>query len=234
MVHSPSGWCNFLTGDVGEKVHDPSEQLLGDQSIQGNDWRVRSNLLEDRSTFVLDEGVSSLWNENHVSVHVASSLVVLRVGEFPGEVRNEPERVQNPTDGVVDQTGIREGLVTTLVSQNPDTGTEKTLDDGVCGPSSESQAAVWQRWNISVGDVTNGEHGGDVLEHVPEGLSETTLVTVRWDSRQDILDGVVWSLKLVTVSVDGSQLLRQRGDITCSLGGFGGASARGGGYGSDL
>lgn len=224
VVHSPTGWRNLLTGDVGEKVHDPSKQLLGNQSVQGDDWGVGSNLLEDMCTSALDKHVPGLWNEHHISVHVASSLVVLRVGEFPGEVRNEPERVQNPTNGVIDQTRVGEGLVTTLVGQNPNTSTEKSLDDGVCGPSSESQVDVWQRRDVCVCNVTNGEHGGDVLENVPEGLGKTALITVCWNGRQDVLDGVVRSLKLVTVGVDGCQFLSQRGDISGSFGGFGGTS----------
>lgn len=225
MVHSPTSWCGLLTSDVGEKVHDPSKQLLSNQTVQGDNWRVRSNFLEDVSTSVLDENISSLRNEYHVSVHVASSLVVLRVRELPGEVRNEPERVQNPTNGVVNQTGVREGLVTTLVGQNPQTSTKKTLDNGVCGPSCESQVGVWQRRNVSVCNISNSEHGGHVLENVPERLSKTALIAVCWNGRQDVLDGVIRGLKLVTVGVDGGQFLSQRSDISSSFGCFGGSSS---------
>lgn len=222
VVHAPTGWGNLLTSDVSRDVHDPTEQLLGNQGPQGNDRRVRGNLLNDRGTSVLDELISGLRNENHISVHVASSLVVLRVRELPGEVWNEPERVQHPTNSVVDDSGVRESRVATLVGQNPDTSTEKTLDDGICGPSSESKCSVGQYWNVSVGNPSNGNHGSDVTENIVHGLESTTLVTLGRNDRQNVLNGVVWSLELVSVSVNCSQFLQERGDVTRTLGGFGG------------
>ena len=46
--------------------------------------------------------------------------------------------MEDPTDGVVESLGRREGLVTTLVGNNPKTSTEQTLEDGVESPEASS------------------------------------------------------------------------------------------------
>ncbi len=46
--------------------------------------------------------------------------------------------MKNPTDGVVEGLAGAETLVTALVSNNPNTGENHTLEDPVGGPSSET------------------------------------------------------------------------------------------------
>jgi hypothetical protein len=69
---------------------------------------------------LLDGGVaqlgSSSGNKDLVSGHVASSGVVLTVRDSPRVVRNKEDRVQDPSDKIVDALAGRVGLVTTLVT----------------------------------------------------------------------------------------------------------------------
>lgn len=44
----------------------------------------------------------------------------------------------DPANGIVENLGFRESLVTTLVRKNPESGSKKALDDGVEGPESKS------------------------------------------------------------------------------------------------
>jgi hypothetical protein len=86
---------------------------------------TRSNTLEDSLDtldllVLLDGGVaqlgSSSGNKDLVSGHVASSGVVLTVRDSPRVVRDKEDRVQDPSDKVVDALAGRVGLMTTLVT----------------------------------------------------------------------------------------------------------------------
>lgn len=61
---------------------------------------------------------SSSGNKDLVSGHVSSSGVVLTVRDSPRVVRNKEDRVQDPSNKVVDALAGRVGLVTTLVTAN--------------------------------------------------------------------------------------------------------------------
>lgn len=47
--------------------------------------------------------------------------------------------MEDPADNVVVQLGGGEGLVAALVSQDPETGAEETLHDGVQAPEDEAE-----------------------------------------------------------------------------------------------
>ena len=61
------------------------------------------------------------------------------VGDLP--------RVKDPADKVVDRLGLREGLVTTFMCDNPDAGTKKTGEERVECPDRELDECVkvWAR-----------------------------------------------------------------------------------------
>jgi len=61
---------------------------------------------------------SSSGNKDLVSGHVSSSGVVLTVRDSPRVVRNKEDRVQNPSNKVVDALAGRVGLMTTLVTDS--------------------------------------------------------------------------------------------------------------------
>lgn len=93
-----------VAGNVGGEVHQPTSELLGDGVDSGGDGSLLGELrkLVDHLSNSGCVDLTGLWHENHVAVHVASSLVVLAVGDLPGEVRDEESGVKNPANGVVD------------------------------------------------------------------------------------------------------------------------------------
>lgn len=147
---------------------------------------------------------ASLGDEDHVTGDVTGGLVVLSVGDLPREVRDEQSRVTDPTNGVVQLLRRREGLVTALVSQNPDTGTEETLENGVQPPQSKPQRVgrhVLGGHKV-LEDIEDGGEGDHIPDHIGQTSDGGALEAVSRDSITDLLDGVVGDLKLVAIGVD--------------------------------
>jgi len=117
--------------------------------------------------------------------------------------------VKDPTDSVVQCLGWGESLVTTLVGKNPDTGTEKTLENGVECPETSSEGHAWNvLWcDIVVEDVEGKSQAGNVSGDVEETSSGRTLKAVCRNGVSYLLDGVVWNLELVAVTIDQSSAL---------------------------
>jgi len=59
---------------------------------------------------------------------------------YPREVRNTQEAVHDETKSVVGSAVVEHGLVTALVSQNPDTDKDESLEDTVESPQGASQS----------------------------------------------------------------------------------------------
>lgn len=49
------------------------------------------------------------------------------MGVLPAEVRDQQERVEDPSDGIIDPALRGEGGVASFVSQDPNTGHDSTL-----------------------------------------------------------------------------------------------------------
>lgn len=132
-----------VAGDVGDKVQRPAEELLKDHMGSGSDGSLLHQLRElvDSMADSASVNLTSLGEEDHVALHVTGGLVVLAVRDLPREVGDEESRVENPANGVVKSLGGREGLVTTLVGNDPETGTEQALEDGVEGPETSSNGS---------------------------------------------------------------------------------------------
>lgn len=96
-----------VAGDVSHEVHGPSTELLADGVEQGVDGSLVSQLgdLVDRLADTGGVDLAGLGYEDHVALHVAGGLVVLAVGDLPGEVGNEEERVADPADSVIEHLG---------------------------------------------------------------------------------------------------------------------------------
>jgi hypothetical protein len=169
------GGVTKLSRSVPDQVQRPSKELvhhhveeLVDGSIlnslselglsesgNANINTAQSDALEDLLDtldllILLDGGVaqlgSSSGDKDLVSGHVSSGGVVLTVRDSPRVVRDKEDRVQDPSDKVVDALAGRVRLVTTLVTtsqsspqrnaheysrNDPETGTEETSDEGV-------------------------------------------------------------------------------------------------------
>lgn len=75
----------IVSGNVGQDVHGPSNQLLTDEMDQARDWCLLGQLIQFVGS--LSEscsiGFASLRNEDHVALHVTSGLVMFAVGDLP-------------------------------------------------------------------------------------------------------------------------------------------------------
>ncbi len=77
-----------VTGNIGDQVHWPADELLSNQMDCCRDWSLLGELVK------LIEQIASagailllgLWDEHHITLHVTSGLVMLAMGDFPGEV----------------------------------------------------------------------------------------------------------------------------------------------------
>jgi len=121
---------------IGEEIHGPAEKLLAHGVDESYNWCLLGQFMELMGHLADTGGIlfACLWQENHIARHVSGSLVVLAVRELPREIWDEESRVADQAGCVIEKLGSGEGLVTTLVSKNPDTGTEETLNNGVEGP----------------------------------------------------------------------------------------------------
>ena len=204
-----------VASHVVEQVHGPASELLTNKSKSSHNGRVLHQLGQLMHSLAKLAGVllSSPGNKDHVALDVAGGLVMLAVGDLPGEIRDEQGGVAEPADGVVEGLGRGEGLVTALVSQHPKTGTDETLDNGVHGPETRSDGvrrdSLWRHKVVE--EIEGGGEAGDVSGDIVEAGRGRPLEAVRRDGISDLLDGVVGHLELVSIPINQpSSLVFQR------------------------
>lgn len=96
-----------VASNIHANVPEPADKLLSDhRSRRGNGslfhqfgklMRIVANL---RGILL-----SRLGYEDHISLQVTSGLVMLAMGDFPREIRNEQGGVADPTDRVIESLG---------------------------------------------------------------------------------------------------------------------------------
>jgi hypothetical protein len=194
-----------VAGDVGEKIHGPSEQLLKEEVGDGGDGGLLHQLIQivDGLANARSVLVPGLGHEHHVTGEVTSGLVMLAVGDLPGEVGHQQSGMADPADSVIQNLGGGESLVATLVSQNPDTGTDHTLDNGIDGPQDHSrrQRGDGFRSDIVVEGIEDGRQDGNIAEDIVQAGGGTALIAMSGDGVSDLLDSVIGDLELVSIGV---------------------------------
>lgn len=130
--------------------------------------------------------------------------MVLAVRDLPGEVGDEERGVAYPADGIVDDFGGREGLVSAFVGEDPQAGAEEALDDGVDGPEGGAGGGGGDGGGRHVGveEVEGRGEAGDVAGDVGETQGGVALEALLGDGADDVAHGVVGELELVAVGVD--------------------------------
>lgn len=115
----------------------------------------------------------------------------------------------DPTDSVVEGLGRRERLVTALVSQNPETGTEKTLNKGVESPQREpgGRRRNVLRCDILVEEEESDTKGHDISGNVVETSCSGSLEAVGRYGISYVLNCVVRNLELIAITVNKSSAL---------------------------
>ena len=94
----------IVASNVTKQIHGPSENLLANRVKKGSDWSFFGQLIEfvDKLSNTAGVHVTSLGDENHVTLHVSGGFVVLAVGNLPREVWDEESRVAEPSSSVVE------------------------------------------------------------------------------------------------------------------------------------
>lgn len=200
-----------VAGNIGDEVVGPANELLKDEHEKSESGGLLSKMselvghLSETSSLLL----AGSGNEDHVTLHVASGLVVLSVGDLPAEVGDKEGRVKNPASNVVDDARIGESTVTALMGNNPETSTEKTLKNGVHGPQTSAGGGgrdIFGGHKV-VPDAESGSQEDNVAEDITVSLESGALEAVLRDGIVDVLDGKVGNLELVAVGVEHNTIL---------------------------
>jgi hypothetical protein len=139
---------------------------------------------------------------------MTGSGVVSSVRNSPRVIRHKENRVKNPSDSVVDVLGRGEGLVTTFVGNDPETGSKETHGDGDEGVSGGSSGVVSKLGESKLGDGrinlerspcenTERNHILDDVQGRPESRS---VETVSGNGIEQLLDGKLRRNKLFLFS----------------------------------
>ena len=189
-----------VVGPDTDQIHGPTEELVEESTPESADGRLLESLLElslapggNGDTLLLrlvllgrDTALrTGAGNENLVTGKVAGGSVVAAVRDTPRVVRDKEGRVENPSDTVVDGLGRRVGLVTALVGDNPDTGTEETRGNLVADPESDTgghlNGLAQVARNVSNGFIASrgGECGHIKCSRVAQKLASSSFKGTR-------------------------------------------------------
>lgn len=177
----------LTSAGVEQEIHLPAEELVEDNPDELGDGGVLKQLVQ------VDAGKDAVLlglgggHKGHVEVHVAGEAVVAVVRVLPREVGHQEERVEEPSDDVVELAVSREGTVAALVAQDPDTSAHEALNKAVDHPGGDAQPLVRDGGNVGQGSPDEGGHHGKVAEDIVEGGEERGLEAVGGDG---ILDGL--------------------------------------------
>jgi len=200
-----------VSRNVGDEVSWPSEELLDEQVQSGVYGRLLTKLAEifDRTANFSGMLLACSGNVNHVTLHVASSLVVGTVGKLPAEIRYEKSRVKDPASDVADEARIREGAVTAFMSKDPNSCSEETLQDSIDTPEDESGRSRRNGLgrHVVVEQIEGGRKKGNVAEDVPVASKGRAFKAMLGDGITDILDGVIRRCEGVSVSIEQAGVL---------------------------
>lgn len=149
MAHTePAGVLALETalsgGCVDQEVRLPASELVEDklEHLDGGDVLEQLWVHVQAGQSLLGSLLNGLGYKSHVFLHVPSETVVTVVAVLPREVRHEQRRVHEPAHEVVEPLVNGEGTVAALVSQNPNTGEDETLDVTVGDPGGGTQGRV--------------------------------------------------------------------------------------------
>lgn len=206
-----------VTSNVGEEVVGPPDELLAKEHHEGVDGGLFSQLRKFMDELAKTRGLllASAGNKNHVTLHVASGLVVLAMRHLPAEVRDKQSRVNDPADNVVVKLGGGEGAVAAFVSQNPETRSEETLQEGIQAPKNEAYRVRGDRLGRHevVEEVEGGCQASYVTEDIAKAQEAVAFKTMLGDGIPNVLDGVVGNLEGVAVGVDQLSIVDALGGV---------------------
>lgn len=195
-----------VTSDVGQQVHGPAAKLLVEEVESGGQRRLLGQFVQLMNHLANSGSIcfTSLGYEHHVTLHMARGLVMLAMGNLPGEIGHHEQRVADPSDGVVQDFAGREGLVTAFMGQNPHTRAEKALNEGVHPPETSSYGCGGDVLGSdeAVGQVEDGSQRHHIAGDIIQASSSRPLEAVLWNGLVDVANGVVWDLEGIAIRVN--------------------------------
>lgn len=84
---------------------------------------------------------------NHVFSEMSCCLVVFSMCYLPREVRDEEEGMKNPADKIVKFARGGKGLMTTFMTQNPNSRSNTSLCKSINHPTEESKGRIREEGN---------------------------------------------------------------------------------------
>lgn len=129
----------LLARDVEEEVGRESENLLADEHVESvkrgvSEVMLVVDLLAGLLVREVEVG-AGFGDVDLVLFHGGMVGVVAMVGDSPGEEGSPHRGVGDEANDVADKTAIREGTMTSLVADNPDTSEVETLEPPADAPS---------------------------------------------------------------------------------------------------
>lgn len=153
---------------VEEGVHLPSEELVEDE-LDGLGNGGVLNQLSDVHTSNAERQRRlgrSAGDKGHVEIHVAGEAVVTVVRVLPAEIGDHEERVEEPAGHIVELAVGREGTVAALMTENPDSGAEETLEEAVGHPGGDAEVLVLNAGDVGEGGPDEGADHGEVADDI--------------------------------------------------------------------
>jgi hypothetical protein len=183
--------------DVEEQVALPGKELVSHELGEGDNGCLVKHLGVNTQASEPAQGshlalvvLLGGGDKGHVLLHVASVHVVASMAELPAEEGNHEQRVKNPADKAVQAAVKREGAMSALVSQDPDTSADETLGETVCCPGASTSVEVLDLWDVSEGGVEQASGKSKISGNVTERSYNRRLEAVRRNSLSDGVD--VW------------------------------------------
>lgn len=179
----------LLARDVEKEVSGEGEDLLANEVEECVDGGISKIVLPVDLVVVAlgnTEVGASLGDINLVLLHGGMVRMMAMVRDSPGEVGSPHEGVGDETDNVADGSVGREGTMTSLVSDDPDTRKVQALEPPVHAPETPSKdlgtngrKSVADELGLSERIDKGGEvpeHSGDdkVARHVEETFGGVT------------------------------------------------------------
>lgn len=134
---------------------------------------------------------------------MAGRLVMLSVRNLPGEIGDEESGVTEPSYRIIESLGRRKGLMSTLVCQDPEPGTEQSLYKGIDCPKNTPDRRGRHIFGGQecVEEVEGGCQRYDISSNVSKPSHSGAFEAMSWDGVSNLLDGKVGQLEFIAVGV---------------------------------
>ena len=116
---------------------------------------------------------------------------MLGVGEAPGVVGDEEQRVDDQANVVVHTFGLGESAMTGFMGQFPEAGGDQSLCKCIGCPGKETEARSRKMMDLRC-KCHKSEHNEEISSNVCEREKRIAFEAMTWDGVMDLFHGVGW------------------------------------------